>query len=269
MATDNYAGHYSVQAGEGELPRFTVIRANELERFAGPGDMDEHRKGPPPLSYRLREITGGRGRAMLGTSQPVQPVSYEDTDEVRDWESGTHYHPVELQLAFIMGGSIEIANYEDQWSRKAVPEILVIPGYAPHNAARMTSAYRLVEMSFLSDFGTVPCSPTPEGEKTLCFEVGDTHVRPAGTPGVADYILQPHVAEKTRMRLITAGDGPVDTPDGDRTYTLVRSGTCDIEFEGERSTLGIYDMAVDSVREGRSRLLNRSSDFVAYQVIRA
>jgi len=243
-----------------------IVRALGLEASTTAGDNDAHRQGGPPPSYGLQEITGGKARA-IALNLPVEGFPKRRRPSGQPMmETGWHYHNIDLQLAFISSGAIDIAYADGQWRRYEAGEILVIPGGVPHNAANASEDYGLVEFTLPGDFGTIPCPPHPMDEPVMGFVLDDSQVRPNPIDGVAEYVLAPHVARVADLRLLKAGEGAVETPPGGLCFTLLTHGRCEIDAEGSRETLGPWDMAIDDAKHGRGRLLSRSPDFRAYQV---
>jgi hypothetical protein len=250
-----------------------IIRRGDLHASTAEGDTQGHRRGPAPPSYGLQDLTGNRARAIAGNlpesglnafRPPVDTVIGEDGP--LGMGTGWHFHTCSLQLAFIVGGSIEIAYSDDQWKRYYAGEILVIPNHAPHNARKPTKDYGLIELTFPGDFGTTPCEPHPQGEPEAAEVVDDAKVRSCAD-GVCDYALMPHVARVANIRLIKGGNGAVSLPPGrGMAITVVTTGRCEVDAQGSRSALGPFDMVLDDARAERTRLLNRSAHFRAYQV---
>jgi hypothetical protein len=247
-----------------------IVRALGLKMSTGAGENDVHRKGPAPPSYGLQELTDGRSRA-IAINLPLDgfPMMRRPADAAatpRPMETGWHYHNIDLQLAFIASGDIDIAFADEAWKRHGAGEILVIPGGVPHNAGRASSDYGLVEFTLPGDFGTIECPPHPRDVPAHGFVLDDDRVGSPTNDGVADYLLTPQVSTVADIRLLTAGEQPVETPAKGTCFTLVASGDCDVEVEDASDSLGTWDMLVDDAKQGRARLLNRSKDFRAYQV---
>jgi len=247
-----------------------IVRALELERSTAAGDQDEHRAGFEAPTYGLQKATGGRARAIAGNLPLAEfPGLPEGAAEaMKTMETGWHFHDIDLQLAFISGGEIDIAFSDGEWRRCRGGEVLLIPGYVPHNAGRISPGYGLVELTFPGEFGTIPCPPHPRDEPVAGSVLTDQQVRATSTDGVAVYDVPPAVSRLADLRLITHGVDVVEAAGGDLTLTLVFSGRCDVDVEGERTFLGPFDMLIDDGGREKVRLSNRTADFRAYRVQR-
>jgi mannose-6-phosphate isomerase-like protein (cupin superfamily) len=247
--------------------KVTIVRGRSIYANAEAVSQEAHRAGTPPVpSYGLSQLTGGRASSFASKL----PVDWNEGPQMpperRERETGWHYHDCDLQLAFVLDGSIEIAVSDDDWRRYYSGDILVIPGGAPHNARLLSEDYSQLDLTMPYQYGTTPCPPHPRGDPAPAFIVGDADARPVGADGVREYDLQPHVAKIAIMRLIETGEDAVRTQPGALTFTYVRSGRCDVEAGGELDQLTPFDMLVDDATSQRATLLRRSPDFRAYQV---
>jgi len=247
-----------------------IVRATQLGRSTGAGDRDAHRADFETPTYGLQEATGGRARAVAG-NLPLKGfprLAEAAAEAMKTMETGWHYHNVDVQLAFITGGEIDIAYSDGEWRRCRGGEILLIPGYVPHNAGRISPSYGLVELTFPGEFGSIPCPPHPRSGPVDGSVLTDDQVQATAIDGVATYVLPPALTRTTDLRLITSGAGIVETPRGGLTLTLLFSGRCEVDAAGEHSLLGPFDMLIDDDEGDRATLSNRSPDFRAYQVQR-
>ena len=246
-------------------------RAVRIVRALGPsgstsaGDNDEHRKGPAEFSYGLQDIANGKARAVA-FNLPVEGFPQVSLPPgAAAMETGWHYHNIQLQLGYVATGSIEAAFSDGAPRRYHAGELIVIPGDVPHNAARPSEDYGALEFTLPGEFGTLPCPAQPPGAAVLGFALDDSQARPKGD-GVTDFALPAHVSGFAAIRLLQAGEDVVDTPRGGMCFTFLTHGSCEIEAEGARDSLGPYDMMIEDSANDRARVVRRSEDFRAFQI---
>lgn len=231
---------------ESEARSRIIVRKAEAHRVQmGHQAGQAHRSAAGwTIDYRLQEATNDMARAIS-----TVPGHFIDKPA---FGSPWHYHDCDLQVAFVLEGSIELGYAADTYSRAGKGDILFIPGHTLHDVSNPSSDYQVAEITFPGTFGTTEAEMPLPGAATAARTWGSSAaVRLGERSGIIDYrypVEAPYdsaFAIRRQVRSRTEDFVPSAERHEDRCrFTIVTKGWREVEQDGETIRLDIGDILV-------------------------
>lgn len=185
------------------------------------------------IDYRLQEITGGKARAIS-----TVPGMFEDKPA---FGSPWHYHDCDLQVAFVLEGSIELGYRGETYARAGKGDILFIPGHVLHDVSCPSADYQVAEITFPGSFGTTEAAMPARDVDTPAATWGSSAaVRSGSERGVIDYaypVPAPYDAQFDIRRQVRSRTEPFEPAtlrhDDAHRFLFVMQGSRSAEIGGE------------------------------------
>jgi quercetin dioxygenase-like cupin family protein len=196
------------------------------------------------IDYRLQEITGDAARA-------ISSVEDQFVDKPA-FGSPWHYHDCDLQVAFVLQGSIELGYQGDTYARAGKGDILFIPGHVMHDVSNPSADYQVAEITFPGSFGTTEAAMPARDIETPARTWGSSDaVRAGSARGIIDYgypVAAPYDAQFDIRRQVRSRTEPFEAGtsrhDDRYRFIFVMQGWRAAEIDGAEVRAGVGDLIV-------------------------
>lgn len=196
------------------------------------------------IDYRLQEITGDAARAIS-----TVPGHFIDKPA---FGSPWHYHDCDLQVAFVLEGSIELGYRGEIYARAGKGDILFIPGHVMHDVSNPSADYQVAEITFPGSFGTTEAAMPARDAETAARTWGCSDaVRSGSARGIIDYgypVAAPYDAQFDIRRHVRSRTEPFEAGgsrhDDAYRFIFVMQGWRAAEVDGLEVRAGVGDLIV-------------------------